>query len=195
MQNLMNMKPKYNPRWKTLKTRVVHKNPWYHIQYNRVVRPDGKPGRYYVLETPGDSVFVVALNTREEICMIQIDRYPVVKTSWEIPGGNSDGQNVLRAARRELEEETGYKAKKWIHAGRWQPMNGVCSEVANVYIAKDLYPAAKKKDARGEGIRKVVFMPVKKALGMVFSGKIVDGQTVAGFFLAGRKLGWFRYRK
>jgi 8-oxo-dGDP phosphatase len=186
---------KYNPRWKTLHSKVAHKNPWYQVYCNKVLRPDGVEGKYYVMNTPGASVFVVAVNTREEVCMIQIDRYPVAGASWEIPGGNSEGQPVLSAARRELEEETGYKARKWVKAGKWLPMNGVCPEVAHVYIAKDLYPAAKKKDSRGEGIRQVVFMPVSKALKMAFSGKIIDGQTLAGFFLAGEKLGWFGNKK
>jgi 8-oxo-dGTP pyrophosphatase MutT (NUDIX family) len=186
---------KYNPRWKTLKSRVAHQNPWYKVYCNKVVRPDGKKGDYFIMNTPGPSVFVVAVNAREEVCMIHIDRYPVAASSWEIPGGNTEGQNLLVAAKRELEEETGWKARSWKKAGKWLPMNGVCPEIAHVFIATGLYPAAEKKDSRGEGIRQVLFIPARKALEMSFAGKIIDGQTVAGLFLAGQKRSWFRYKK
>lgn len=179
--------PKSNKiSWKTLRTRICHRNPWYVIRASKVIRPDGKKGEYYVLETPGPSVFVIALNAREEICLIKMHRYPTKMVSWEIPGGNSEGQNLLKAAKRELWEETGFKARKWKLAGKCQPMNGVCSEIAHVFIARGLY-GGEKHDGLGEGITEIKFVPFPKIMKMVTSGKITDGQTLAGLLLASLK--------
>ncbi len=185
---------KLKTRWKTLQSKTVHQNPWYRIRRDQVLRPDNRKGLYFVLDTPGPSVFVTAINSEKEVCLIKIHRYPVKAVSWEIPGGNSDGQNLLRAAKRELFEETGLRAKTWEKAGKWMPMNGVCSETAHIFIASGLYPA-EKYTASAEGIFENRFVPFRRALEMVFSGKITDGQTIAGLLLAGRKLGYLGFKK
>src|SRR4051812_33907197 len=112
--------------WKKLSSKIVYKNPWFQIRKDKVIRPDGQKGTYDVVETHGDSVFVVAFNAREEILFIKLHRYPLGADSLEIPGGNSEGEALPKAAKRELWEETGYKAKTWKRVGTWHPMNGIC---------------------------------------------------------------------
>jgi 8-oxo-dGTP pyrophosphatase MutT (NUDIX family) len=174
-------------RWKTLSSKVVHQNPWYKIFQDKVVRPDGKKGEYFVVKTKADAVFVVAVNDRREVCLIDLHRYPTNRFSLEVPAGNSEGQPLLKAAKRELKEETGYEAQSWKKLGSWQSMNGVCREMSHVYLAKNLKKISNKFD-RHEGISRVRFVPFRKALGMIVKGQISDGQTIASLFIAGSLL-------
>ncbi len=176
-------KPKVSAGWKTLSSSEAHRNPWYSIAHDRVKRPDGRAGDYYVLHTRGPSVFVVAENGREEICLVRLHRYPTRMLSWEIPGGNSDGQPLLKAAKRELKEETGLSACRWKKAGSWQPMNGITSEISHVFLAAGLEGLRRKGD-RAEGISRAEFVRWDRAFEMIRKGSITDGQTIAGLFLA-----------
>lgn len=177
--------------WKTKRSRLVHKNPWYQIYLDDVIRPDGNPGKYYVVKTKGPSVFIVAVNERKEICLIRIHRYPTQMISVEVPAGNSEGEAPLRAAKRELEEETGLRAKKWRHIGKWQPMNGILQEIGHVFLATDLYRFTDKFDEQ-EGISEIRFIPYKKVLKMIFNGGITDGQSMVSLLLAAERLGWLK---
>ncbi len=171
--------------WKKLKSKIVYKNPWFRIRQDAVIRPDGKRGTYDVVETLGDSVFVVAMNERDEILFIRLHRYPLGKSSLEIPGGNSEGENILKAAQRELWEETGYRAKSWKRIGTWYPLNGICNESAHVFVAKKLICEGHNHPEE-EGISGKVFLPLKKVRQMIRKGQITDGQTlVALLYLLG----------
>ncbi len=178
--------------WKTISSKRVHENPWYQVFKDEVIRPDGAKGTYHVVKTQGPSVFVVAVNSKNEICIVKIHRYPTNQVSFEIPGGNSEGQDLLKAAKRELREETGLRARRWKRAGAWHPINGICGEVAHVFIATGL-SQAEDRDAVSEGISGTIFIPYKKVLRMIQAGKIMDGQTLGGIFLAGSKLGWLKF--
>jgi 8-oxo-dGTP pyrophosphatase MutT (NUDIX family) len=178
--------------WKTISSKLVHKNPWYQVFKDKVVRPDGAKGIYHVVKTQGPSVFVAAVNSKREVCLVKIHRYPTHQISFEIPGGNSEGQNLLTAAKRELREETGLSAKSWKRAGAWHPINGICGEVAHVFIATGL-SKTENRNAVSEGISETQFLPYKKVLKMIREGEIMDGQTIGGIFLAGFKLGWLKF--
>jgi 8-oxo-dGTP pyrophosphatase MutT (NUDIX family) len=177
--------------WKTLRSKTIHQNPWYRILEDDVIRPDGKKGKYFVIQTRAPSVFIVAVNKRREICLVKMHRYPTQMVSLEIPAGNSDGEPLLKAAKRELFEETGLRAKRWKKMGVWQPMNGLLREMSHVFLAADLIQA-KSNDACEEGITEVRFYPYKKILRMIRDGKITDGQSIAGIYLAAGKLGWIK---
>lgn len=185
------MIPKIN--WKTKHSRLVHKNPWYRIYLDQVVRPDGRSGQYYVVKTKGPSVFIVAMNSKKEICLIRIHRYPTRVISLEIPAGNSEGELPLRAAKRELEEETGYRAKKWRSIGTWQPMNGILQEIGHVFFATGLKKISKDFD-RQEGISEIQFVPYRKVLKMALTGGITDGQSIVSLLMAGKRLGWLKIK-
>src|SRR5690606_11888068 len=101
-----------NP-WKTLDTKVVYENTWIRVREDVVVRPDGKPGIYGVVETrlaPG----VAALTPENEVYLVGQYRYPMDSYSWEIiEGGSDDDESALDAAKRELREEAGLEASHW----------------------------------------------------------------------------------
>jgi hypothetical protein len=102
-----------NP-WKTVSSRVAYENAWIRLREDQVIRPDGRPGIYGVVEIR-PSVGVVAMNERDEVALVGQWRYSVNRFSWEIPrGGSHPGEtDMLCVAKRELAEEAGLIAEKW----------------------------------------------------------------------------------
>ncbi len=176
-----------NP-WKKLNTKIVHKNPWFQIRKDDVIRPDGEKGSYSFMETGGPSVFIVPITPENEIYMIGLHRYPTDMYSLEIPAGNSDGEAPLLAAKRELQEETGFKAESWENIGQFQVMNGVCSEMGHIYLARDLVQT-EDNSQKEEGIREMKKVPSTKIPSFIQSGKINDGQSIIALTKAFLHLG------
>ncbi|MBI2012643.1 NUDIX hydrolase [Candidatus Curtissbacteria bacterium] len=174
-----------NPRSR-ISNKIVHKNPWFVVKDETYIKPDGSKGEYYVVDTQGDSVFVIALTNNNEVYLIKQHRYPTNMYSWEIIGGRSDGEHPLRAARRELREETGLVAGSWKKIGRFQVMNGICNEFGHVYVARKLRQTKFDKKEE-EGIIRVVRVPFDKAIKMIKTGKISDGQSINALMLASLK--------
>ncbi|MCL5666762.1 MAG: NUDIX hydrolase [Patescibacteria group bacterium] len=176
-----------NP-WKTIKPKTVFKNKWISVSEDRVIKPNGEKGTYTVVHTH-PSVFIVAVNPRDQIYLIRQWRYPTGVNSWELPGGSTDGKNPLAAAKKELWEETNLKAKKWKKLGTFQNLNGLSSEISHAFLAADTYPAQHPKES-DDHIHTVRPIEKNKIFDMIKAGGITDSQTISSLFLAKLKMGW-----
>lgn len=178
-----------NP-WKKIKSRIVHKNPWYWVREDDVIGPDGKKGKYYVIEGL-NSVAVIAQDKDEKIYLVGQSRYPTGNNySWEIiTGGFKKGDKPVQKARQELEEEAGIGARKWTGLGYFNPINGYCSERTYVFLAQDLISSKQKLEGTKDITVKKVSL--KEILEMIHKNKIVCGITIAAinkFLLYANKL-------
>jgi 8-oxo-dGTP pyrophosphatase MutT (NUDIX family) len=196
--------------WSTESTRTVYENRWIRVREDQVVRPDGEPGIYGVVEMRWPSVFVVALTDADEVVLVTQHRYATGSVSTEVLAGATDGEDPLVAARRELLEETGLRAREWVHVGGMDALNGVANAPEHVFVARGLTGFPPVADGRGadagagdrdgrvpsaaqaeEGISRVEVLPFAQVLGMVADGRIRDGETIAALALAGLWLGRF----
>lgn len=175
--------------WRTLASRVVYANAWLSVREDDVVRPDGSIGIYGVVDTNSPAVYVVALTEADELVLVEQDRHPTGERSLECPGGATDGDAPLDAARRELREETGLEATEWTALGVLRSMNGICSERQHVFLARGLSRADGPGWHPEEGIVAVRTVPFDQALALVRDGAIVDGQTASSLLLAALHLG------
>lgn len=146
--------------------------------------PNGQEGTYNVIER-SPSVFIVALNEDEEIYLVKISRYTTGITSWEIPaGGVNKGERLLDAVKRALEEETGLICKDIIQIGEFQSANGTSDQIAYTFLATDLVESKTNKQEE-EGIDKLLKVPFKKALEMIKTSEINDGQSIVAITQVG----------
>ena len=104
-------------------------------------------------------------------------------------GGAGHLQNSpLEAAKEELLEEAALVATSWSCVGEIEPMNGLCSERAYIYLARELSSAQAK--ASEELIAIVKFAPFDEVLAMIRNGQMVDGQSIAAITLTATVLQW-----
>lgn len=166
-----------NP-WRQLSSRNAYTNNWINVREDQVIRPDGLPGIYGVVEVR-PSVGIVALNTREEIVLAGQWRYTVDRYSWEIPrGGSMPGESdMLAVAKRELAEEAGVDAAEWVPLGTVDVGNGILDDVQHLFLARDLTPVHAHQDPE-EQIT-VAWRPFADAVAMALGGEITEVCSVA----------------
>jgi 8-oxo-dGTP pyrophosphatase MutT (NUDIX family) len=164
-----------NP-WLTIASERVYDNPWITVREDRVIRPDGEPGIYGVVHFKNIAVGVLAVED-DHLYLVGQYRYPLEMYSWEIPeGGCPEGEEPLRAARRELREETGLEAARWRMLGEAYLSNSVADEYAVWFLATGLVP----REQRLEGTERldVRRLPLREALDMALNGEITDALSL-----------------
>ena len=143
---------------------------------------DGSIRPREVVEHNG-GVCVVALDDENNIYMVRQFRYAVGRAVLEIPAGKLEkGEDPLEAAKRELSEETGFTAEKWLSLGEMYPTPGYCSEKLYVYLARNLAAGeAHLDDGEILTAEKIKLSDVVK---MIMDCKISDAKTVFGVLKA-----------
>lgn len=170
--------------------RVLRRRTLYRGRIIRLVLEDlVVKGRRIQRETilhPGAAVIVPLLQDGRVILVRQYRR-AVDRWLLELPAGTLDpGERPLSCARRELEEETGWRARRMTRLARFYAAPGVTSEELTVYLARGLRKTVASPEP-DESLRPVV-LGFQQALAMVRRGAIRDAKTIIGLLAAARRL-------
>jgi ADP-ribose pyrophosphatase len=143
--------------------------------------PGGFEIRRAIVHHAGSAV-MMAVDNRRRILLVRQYRLPAKAYLWELPAGKVDpGEKPLQAAKRELIEETGYRAKKWKKLISFYPSPGFVSEKMTIFLATGLTagPPQPMDDERIESR----WFPAPQLERMIRGNKIQDGKTIIGYFV------------
>lgn len=175
--------------WKRISRETVYENPWISVTHDNVKTPAGTDGIYGVVHFKNLAIGIVALDSEDHIWLVGQTRYAMNSYSWEIPeGGAPLNELPLEAAKRELEEETGLRARHWQKILSMHLSNSVSDEEALVYLASDL-EQGRTRFEETEDIT-VKRLPLSDALVMVEQGEITDAISVAAILAVARRLSY-----
>ena len=168
---------------KRLGRESVYESAWINLYIDRVLMPSGKIiEKYHQLDYPNDSITVLLLNSRNEICFIKSLRYTTQRIEWELPaGGVERGEDVLIAARREVLEETGFQAREISLVFSYHPSNGMSNQRVHVLFAR--------VDADGQDfydedeVEGVYWFAVDRVKELIENNEITDGISLMPLLL------------
>ncbi|BDT77234.1 ADP-ribose pyrophosphatase [Polynucleobacter yangtzensis] len=145
------------------------------MKRDKIALPNGEEAVREYLTHPG-AVAIVAILDDGRVLLERQYRYPIAKACIEIPAGKLEiGEDHLLCAKRELEEETGYTAKKWSYIRRIHPVISYSTELIDIYLAEDLVPGKSHLD--DEEFLDVFAAPLEQLIGWVEDGEITDVKT------------------
>lgn len=156
-----------------------------------VVTNDGRQHTRDVVLHPG-AVTVVAVLPDRRLLLVRQYRHASGELLLELPAGTldilDDGsvEEPLKAAKRELTEETGHRARNWRKIGEFFTAPGFASELMHLYLATGVAPDPEFKGMDEDERLEVEIVPFKKAVSMAEKGTIRDAKTLVGLFLVDR---------
>lgn len=160
---------------------LVHKGSILDIYQDEILCPDGSKELWdFVAHRNGAAAVVPALPDGRILLCRQyrpaLDRY-----TWELPAGERDSQTeeTIECAKRELTEETGYTSDKWERILSLKSTVAFCNELIDVFLAEDCYKIGEQHLDSAESIDLKIFEQAE-LLEMIYSGTMQDAKTVAG---------------
>lgn len=154
-----------------------------HLFKDTVTLPNGHTAIREVIRHIG-AVAVVPVTDDGKVVVERQFRYPLNEVITEIPAGKLDSftEDRLAAAKRELEEETGYTADNWQELGDFHPTAAYCDEKITLYLATGLRQGNRHLD--DDEFLNVMAVPMEELVADIMSGRITDGKTQAAILKA-----------
>lgn len=170
---------------KTLDSQMMYDGRIIKVYKDNVELADGKKSFREVVRHSG-GVIILAFKDEDTILLVKQYRYPIGETVLELPAGKLEkGEDPFEAAKRELEEETGYCANKWTDLGYINTSPGFSDEKLYLYLAQDLEYTHCHPD-EGEIIQAFEYK-YDDVLKMIDNGEINDAKTICGLMRANMK--------
>lgn len=171
-----------NLKEKQLNSQEIYSGKVFRITHDEVELSNGYKSFRDVVHHNGGVVIVAEKDNK--ILMVQQYRYATNEALYELPAGKLDkqGEDVLSAAKRELEEETGYNAQNWESLGYIWTSPGFCSEKLYLFKASNLTFKGQHLD-EGE-ILNYLSIEKNKVFNMIKTGEINDAKTICALMRA-----------
>ena len=186
------MAPRTNRGIHVESSKLSYEGPLFNVYTDMVMEPAGKVSRRDVIRHNG-SVVILAVDDSQSksdplIVMERQYRHAAKQYLWELPAGKMDaGEKSLAGAKRELIEETGYRAKRWSKLVRYFASPGFLGEWMQVYLAEGI--SAGEAEPEEDEFIHIELVPLSTILKMIDEGKIMDGKTLISTMLYARKKG------
>jgi len=166
---------------KIISSKEAYKCDLFSVTEDHATDGKGYEIRRSIVRHAGSAV-MMAVDAKKRILLVRQYRLPAAKPMWESPAGRLDpGENPLQAAKRELVEETGYRASKWKKLVSFYPSPGYVGEKMTIFLATGL-TEGESHPMDDERIECCWFSNAEIDR-MLASGKIIDGKTMIGYLI------------
>jgi ADP-ribose pyrophosphatase len=171
---------------KVISSKLAYKGKVFNVFTDTVIEPGGHRNTRDVVRHNG-SVVILAVDESAnpadpDVILERQYRHAAGQILIELPAGSRNpGEPPLAAAKREMIEETGYRAKRWTRLVEYFASPGFLGESMQIFLARDLREGASKLEA--DEHLEVFRMPLSEAMKLVAAGKIHDGKTLIGLSL------------
>lgn len=161
--------------YKVLASRDVYSNSWISVREDRVIQPGGTKGIFGVIGIKSGST-VLALNDKNEVYLVNEYKYGIERNSIELMSGALEAdESPLDAAKRELKEELGLKANKWIYLGVVDPFTTLVRSPNYMFLALGIKEGKQCLDV-GETL-KILKLPFSQVFDMVMQSEITHSAS------------------
>jgi ADP-ribose pyrophosphatase len=161
-------------------SKVVYRGPVFWVTTDHVLEPGGIKVRRDLIHHSG-SIVVLAVDDSGSVPLVLLERqyrHAAKDYLWELPAGRIDpGEAELHAAKRELIEETGYRAARWRRILKFYASPGFVAETMAVYMATGL--RAGEAEPEEDEVIQTRMVPLPAAVSMVLKGSIQDAKTIS----------------
>jgi ADP-ribose pyrophosphatase len=180
---------------KLLSSKLSYKGKVFNVYTDTLIEPNGQRNVRDVIRHNG-SVVILAVDESPETGnpddprVERQYRHAAGQYLIELPAGSIEpGEAPLAAAKREMIEETGYRAKKWSVLIKYFASPGFLGEWMQIYLARDIRAGVAQLEP--DETLEVFRLPLSEALALIAQNKIHDGKTIIGLTLyaASRSMG------
>ncbi|MGE7665067.1 NUDIX hydrolase [Ureibacillus composti] len=162
---------------KTIQSTPIFSGKIISLKVDDVLLPNGKEGKREIINHPG-AVAVIAITNEGKLVLVEQYRKALERSIIEIPAGKLErGEEPELAAKRELEEETGYGCHEISYLQSFATSPGFADEVIHLYVAKDLYEIEEKAELDEDEFVSLMEVSIEEAEEMVRDQKIYDAKT------------------
>ena len=172
--------------WKRRSSRHLYQSKWFALRQDDITLPSGEDITYTMIEHPGYAM-VVPLLSDGRVVMVRVFRHTLQRTLLECPSGGLDGEPPEMAARRELEEETGYRAGTLAPLGSYFGSSGISNERFHLFLATDLRADGRLQRENTEQME-VALVPLQELHDAARRGDIEDAPSALGILLTAQRV-------
>ena len=168
-------------------SQLVFKATRFEVKETTYLLQNGETVKKEFIAHPG-AVLILPLVDKDTILLIRNYRFAINETLYELPAGTREtGEEPLKTAARELEEETGYTSDKITPLFYFYTTPGFCNEKMFVFSAENLVKTCQHLDESEEiTVEKIA---LEKAISMIYSGEIKDGKTISTLLFFKARIG------
>lgn len=173
-------------RWRVLESQTLLKNPWFDIKEEKVQISNDLAMEGIIVLVFGDWVNVVPLTENRDLVMVRQYRHGISDFTVETPSGSMEDKDGSEenAARRELLEETGFEARRWVYLGKSLTNPGLMNNHIHHFLALDCEKKTEPQpNFSGEELESWV-EPFDEVIRKVREGQVTHGFTVDGLYRA-----------
>lgn len=168
--------------WEIISSKKDKSYRVFSLRTDRAISPrTGQDHNFFVLES-SSWVNVIPLTPENEVVLVRQYRHGIRDVTLEIPGGLVENLDTpLKAAQRELSEETGYRAAEIIPLGRVHPNPAIQDNQCFTFLARDVFPAGGQQQDEKEDIQ-VLVRPLSEIPRLIKEGDITHSLVLAAFY-------------